>query len=93
MNRKWLSIILVFFFVQFLFFLIDGTRFEPRLNDSGNIMSRFAQWITETKLVTEWFTLYSYPYFNLVTLVFLIVIIINLISDITHKKRMKIIRR
>lgn len=40
MKKKWSRSISKFLIVQMIFFLVDGTRFEPRLNDSGNIISR-----------------------------------------------------
>lgn len=87
MKKKWLSSLVIFVIMQIAFILIDGTRFEPKLNDSGNIMSRYAHWITDTKLVTEWFAIYTYPYFNLVTFIFLVALMINIFTDVIHLKR------
>lgn len=81
MKKKWFITISIFLIIQLIFFVIDGTRFEPRLNDSGNIISRYAHWVTDLKLFTEWWAIYTYPYFNLVTFIFISVIIINLIAD------------
>ena len=84
MKKKWFTTLIIFIAVQLVFFIIDGTRFEPKLNDSGNIMSRYAHLITESKLVTERFTIYSYPYFNFVTIVFIVIVMINLLYDFIY---------
>jgi YfzA-like protein len=91
LNRiRWWSIALgIFIIVQLTFLIIDGTSFEPNLNDSDNIFGRYANWILESKLFNEWITLYSFPWFNLVTIVFIIFLLANAVTDILSIKRIK----
>ncbi|MCD4647432.1 hypothetical protein AR454_01875 [Bacillus mycoides] len=87
--RWWIINISIFFIVQLIFLIIDGTSLEPNLNDSGNIFGRYANWILESKLFNEWITLYSFPWFNLATILFIIFLFANAITDILSKKRFK----
>lgn len=89
-NRRkwWLIAISTFVIVQFIFFMIDGTSLEPRLNDLDNMIGRAADWLLESKIFNEWITPYSFPWFNLAMTLFVIVLLINAIIDIfTIKKQ------
>lgn len=80
--KRWIIIIGIFLIVQLIFFLIDGTFLEPNINDSGNLLSRIARWILNSKLFTEWITPYSFPFFNLFTTIHVIAILIPAVKDI-----------
>lgn len=90
-NRKrwWMIAFSMFFIVQLIFLMIDGTSLEPNVNDSGNIIGRYANWVLESKLFTEWIALYSFPWFNLVTITFIFFLLANAVTDIFSKKGMR----
>lgn len=74
--KKWLIILGVFILVQCIFLLIDGTGFEPNLNNIGEYTSE----AVKDKLT--WFTLYDQPLFKFVTLLFIVAIILSAVKDI-----------
>ena len=81
----WITCISIFFILQFIFFAIDGTYLEPNLNDT-----MWADWLTGSKLFTEWITPFSYPWFNMVTVLFATVLLLKAVTDIfTIKKNKK----
>ena len=84
--KSWLILIAVFIIVQLLFIAIDGTEFEPNINDSGNITGR----ILDSTLFTEWFTPYDFPFFNMATAIFAIAILgktgTDIFSSIFHMR-------
>ncbi|MBO0995957.1 YfzA family protein [Bacillus sp. SD088] len=67
----------IFIVAQIIFNLLDGTGWEPNVRDT-DIINR----ILNAKLFTEYFHLYSYPFFNFVTFVFLIAIFLNILADV-----------
>lgn len=67
----------IFIVTQIIFNLLDGTGWEPNVRDT-DIINR----ILNAKLFTEYFHLYSYPFFNFVTFVFLIAIFLNVLADV-----------
>lgn len=77
-KKSWFIILGAFLIAQFVFVAIDGTTFEPNINDSGNIAGR----ILDSKLFTEWFAPYSFPFFNMATAIFVIAILGKVITDI-----------
>lgn len=81
-NRSWVITLGIFLIVQFIFMAVDGTSWEPNIRDSNDIAGRFFRWVLQLELFTEWFTPYSYPYFNLITLVFIIVILAIAVTEI-----------
>ena len=81
LTKRWIIIVGIFLLVQFTFILIDGTFLEPNINDSGNLISRIARWILDSKLFTEWITPYSYPFLNLFTTIHVIAILIPAVKD------------
>lgn len=87
--RWWITALIVFFIVQLIFFTIDGTLLEPNLNDSDDIVGKYADWILESRLFNEWITLYSFPWFNLATILFVIFLLANAVSDIRSIKGVK----
>ncbi|MEK3733369.1 MULTISPECIES: YfzA family protein [Paenibacillus] len=80
--KKWLSIIAVFIVFQLIFFAVDGTFLEPRINDSNNWFAQLGRWILDSKLFTEWITPYSYPFFNMFMTVQVISILVVAVQDI-----------
>ena len=64
--------------MQLIFIIADGTSLEPNINDSGNIAGR----VLESDLFTKWISLYSFPFFNMATMVFVIAIFAKAITDI-----------
>ncbi|HLR68470.1 YfzA family protein [Virgibacillus alimentarius] len=87
--RWWIIALSVFFIVQLIFFTIDGTSLEPNLNDSDNIVGKYADWLLESRLFNEWITLYSFPWFNLATILFVIFLLANAVTDIFSIKEIK----
>lgn len=80
-EKSWLLTLSGFFMMLVVFFVIDGTALEPRLNDSNNIAGRMVDWLNNSALFTEHITLFTFPWFNLVTLVFIVVILLKAIVD------------
>lgn len=83
MVKRWLITISIFFVAQCAFLLIDGTILEPRLNDIGEGMVRFAG----PKL--EWFTLYEAVFLKIITMLFLLYIAVTLVTDLIYFWRRK----
>lgn len=81
--KRWIIIIGIFLIVQLIFILIDGTFLEPKINDSSNLILSIARWILDSKLFTEWISLYSFPFFNLFMTIHIIAILIPAVKDIT----------
>lgn len=76
--RSWIITLGVFFIVQLIFIIADGTSLEPNINDSGNIAGR----VLESDLFTKWISLYSFSFFNMATMVFVIAIFAKAVTDI-----------
>ncbi|UNK17911.1 YfzA family protein [Paenibacillus sp. N3/727] len=76
--RSWVITLGVFLIVQLIFIAVDGTSLEPNINDSGNLWGR----ILQSELFTEWITPYSFPFFNLCTVVCVIAILAKAVTDI-----------
>ncbi|WP_040983202.1 YfzA family protein [Oceanobacillus jeddahense] len=63
--------------VQIIFILLDGTGWEPNVRDTDFINN-----ILNAKLFTEYFHFYSYPFFNFVTFLQLVAVIICVLAEI-----------
>lgn len=63
--------------VQLIFMLLDGTGWEPNVRDTNFINN-----ILNAKLFTEYFHFYSYPFFNFVTFLQLVAIILCVLAEI-----------
>lgn len=72
-----------------VFFIVDGTIFEPNLNDSDNVAGKAADWLEETELFNVWFTPFNFPWFNLVTLLYIVFLLVSAIVDTFSLKRDK----
>lgn len=70
-------------------FIVDGTIFEPNLNDSDNVAGKAADWLEETELFNVWFTPFNFPWFNLVTLLYIVFLLVSAIVDTFSLKRDK----
>ena len=81
--KRWTLSMSLFLIVQFIFFLVDGTGFEPNINDSQHLFARAGRWILDSKLFTEWFALYTFPFFNLCLAVHIAALLIQAGHDIT----------
>lgn len=82
LKRSWIISLGIFLLVQVIFMLVDGTSWVPKLNDSDDFIHRMFRSILDMKLFTEWFTPYSYPYFNLVMVVHIFALLVVGIADI-----------
>ncbi|MGY0694555.1 YfzA family protein [Virgibacillus sp. FSP13] len=82
LTKRWMITIGIFLLVQLIFFNVDGTLLEPNINDSDNLFARIGRWILDSKLFTEWITPYSFPFFNLLLTIHVIVILIQAVQDI-----------
>ncbi|MBR7553980.1 YfzA family protein [Allobacillus sp. GCM10007491] len=85
----WISSLSLFFVFLIIFFIIDGTIFEPKLNDSDHIAGKAADWLEESKLFNSWFAPFHFAWFNLATLLYIIVLLVNAIADTFSLKRNK----
>src|SRR5699024_9462324 len=90
-RRSWLLTLSVFVIMLVVFYLIDGTTLEPRLNDSNNIAGRMVDWLNGSTIFNEWITFFTFPWFNLVTFVFILALLLKAITDlislITYKRK------
>lgn len=80
--RSWIINLGVFFIVLLVFYTIDGTSLEPILNDSNNIAGRAADWLSESRIFNEWISPFSFPLFNLATILFVIALFGKAVTDI-----------
>lgn len=87
--RGWIINLGVFLIVLLAFFIIDGTAFEPNLNDSNNLGGRAADWLSDSKLFNEWISPFSFPLFNLATTLFVIALFVKAVIDIFSIKESK----
>ena len=85
----WISFICIFVVFMIVFFIVDGTIFEPNLNDSDNVAGKAADWLEETELFNVWFTPFNFPWFNLVTLLYIVFLLVSAIVDTFSLKRDK----
>ncbi|MFG3613876.1 YfzA family protein [Rummeliibacillus stabekisii] len=82
LGKRWIITIGIFFIVQLIFIVVDGTFLEPNINDSDNLFARLARWILDLKLFTKWIAPYSFPFFNMFMTIHVIVILIQAVHDI-----------
>ncbi|MYL56288.1 hypothetical protein GLW20_02075 [Virgibacillus halodenitrificans] len=87
--RSWIITLGLFFSMLLIFFAIDGTFLEPKLNDSNNIAGKAADWLVESRLFNEWISPFSFPWFNLVTTLFVIVLLAKAVKGIFSIKEIK----
>nr|WP_289038707.1 YfzA family protein [uncultured Allobacillus sp.] len=85
----WISSVSLFFVFLIIFFIVDGTIFEPNLNDSNNVAGKAVDWLEESRLFNVWFVPFHFPWFNLVTLVYILFLLVNAITDILSFSRNK----
>ena len=85
LGKRWMMTVVIFFIVQVIFIAIDGTLLEPNINDSGNLFGRIARWMLGLKLFTDWIAPYTFPFFNMVTTVYVIAMLIQAVHDIIEK--------
>ncbi len=76
--KKWLLMIGIFFIVQWLFIMLDGTILAPNVNKLGDFASR----LLETDLLKGIFTMYHNPFFKIMTITGLVSMILMVISDL-----------
>lgn len=81
-RKSWLLTLSVFVIMLVVFYLIDGTALEPRLNDSNNIAGRMVDWLNGSTIFNEWITFFTFPWFNLVTFVFILALLLKAITDL-----------
>ncbi|MFP7493388.1 YfzA family protein [Terribacillus saccharophilus] len=82
LKRSWIISIGIFLLVQVIFFLVDGTVWEPNINDSNDFFPRMFRSILDWELFTEWFTPYSYPFFNMAMFIHITALVITTIADV-----------
>lgn len=79
--KRWMITIGIFIIVQLIFIAIDGTLLEPNINDSDNAFARIVRGMLESRLLTEWIAPYSFPFFNLFLIIFVVAILIQAVRD------------
>jgi len=93
LRKSWLLTLSVFVILLIVFYLIDGTALEPRLNDSNNIAGRMVDWLNGSIIFNEWITFFTFPWFNLVTFVFILALLLKAITDlisvVTYKNKVR----
>ena len=82
-KKQWLLPIFAFLLLQVVFVLMEFTGWIPRLREiDGNLFGT----ITDTPLFKGWFNFYDTPFFNLFTVFFGVLVIINIIVSLLFKK-------
>lgn len=71
----------IFIVIQFIFILIDGTRFVPKINDSSHIVARIGRVILDSKLFTEWITLFTTVYITALVIQIISIICSNVFAN------------
>ncbi|MFB9973963.1 hypothetical protein FPQ10_06815 [Allobacillus sp. SKP2-8] len=87
--KWWISSLSIFVVFMIVFFIVEGTIFEPNLNDSDNVAGKAADWLEESELFNVWFTPFNFPWFNLVTLLYIVFLLVSAIVDTFSLKRDK----
>ncbi|PAD38993.1 YfzA family protein [Terribacillus sp. 7520-G] len=82
--RRWITYLVIFLLVQLVFFLVDGTSWEPNINDGDSFLLRMFRSILDSALFTEWIAPYSYPYFNMVMTVHILALLVVAIADVNR---------
>lgn len=76
----------IFIFSQSLFILLDGTIIAPKVNKYGDVAGKFI----EKHILVDTYLFYESRFFNIVTVVGVILIVFHLTKDmITHVKKRK----
>lgn len=83
--RRWITYLGIFLLVQVIFILVDGTSWEPRINDGDSFIPRMFRSILDSSLFTEWITPYTYPYFNMIITVHTVALLIVAIAEIIER--------
>ena len=86
-NRTWFVSIMVFFIVQILFVFMEKTGWIPRYRSlDGKLLGK----VTELQIFKEWFQFYETPWFNLLTLFFFLLVVVQLsVSAIKYISKSK----
>ncbi|WP_179134501.1 YfzA family protein [Oceanobacillus timonensis] len=80
--RWWVTALSMFFIGLLIFHVIDGTSLEPNLNTADNLGGKAAGWLQGSQLFTEWITPFHFPWFNMVTTLFFIILVAKMMTDI-----------
>lgn len=83
--RRWITYLGIFLVVQVIFILVDGTAWEPRVNDGDSFIPGMFRSILDSSLFTEWITPYSYTYFNMIFTVHIVALLIVAIAEIIER--------
>jgi magnesium-transporting ATPase (P-type) len=85
-NRAWFVSIALFFIVQALFIFMEKTGWIPRYRDiDGKLLGK----ITELHFFKEWFQFYKTEWFNIISLLFALYAIIQIIVSTIKYLSMK----
>ncbi|MFS0724130.1 YfzA family protein [Paenibacillus sp. 1P07SE] len=78
--KSWATTLLVFFLVQLIFLTMDFFSLYPNLREQGN----FAKTIMDSlpdELFTTWFAPYDFLFFNFVTAIMLLAVVLAALTD------------
>lgn len=81
-KKRWILIGITFSITFFVFTLLDNTGYEPKINDRDNFFYNTFRAILDSKLFTQSFTPFSYPFFNMCLLLFIATIIFQSVVDL-----------
>ena len=86
-RRIWLFPIIIFALSQCLFVFFELISWTPNFREGSNLFQK----IYETKLFTQWFSPYSTPQFNMITLIFAIAVlqyaVIGAMKNLSSRKQ------
>ncbi|RKQ30400.1 YfzA family protein [Oceanobacillus halophilus] len=85
--KRWILILVILSVFQLFFIIADGTILEPNINDSNHLFSRMGRRILNSGLFTEWITPYSYPFFNMFTVIQIVAILFQAVQDIISPRK------
>ena len=86
-RRIWLLPIIIFTLSQCLFIFFELISWTPNFREGSNLFQK----IYETKLFTQWFSPYSTPQLNMITLIFAIAVlqyvVIGAVKNLSSRKQ------
>ena len=81
-NRPWFVSIGVFIIAQLLFIFMEKTGWILKFRDvDGKLIGNLLEKLTELSLFKQWFQIYDTQWFNIISLIFALIVVIELIRS------------
>ncbi|WP_020621225.1 YfzA family protein [Paenibacillus daejeonensis] len=79
--KSWVTTVLVFLLVQLIFLTMDFFALYPNLREQGNFARSIMDALPD-ELFTTWFAPYDFLFFNFVTAVMVVAIVLAALKDV-----------